>query len=163
MRGTFPLLKICHDLSGSPPGSPPSGDTALHSCKDSTTSALRNAAVYSVGKKKKVGNCCCRYDGNSIVLICDATLSDDKYVPTCIPLRVFFALLPSVRILNMARIDFFLLPPPIKSNFASIRVSRATSCLLPQPVHYLAARFVFVCTELLLSLRDLPGVCFMLI
>lgn len=76
-------------------------------------SAERSGLFHRKEKKnfKKIGNCRCRYNG--IILICDATLSDDKYVPTFIPLSVFFALLPSVRILNMARIDF---SPPASSN-----------------------------------------------
>lgn len=56
----------------------------------------------------KIGNCRRRCN-NNMTLIWDATLSRDKYMPTFIPFSVFFALLPSVRILSMARIAFFSL------------------------------------------------------
>lgn len=73
--------------------------------------SMKYAAVYSsLYHCGEIGNC----SNHNNIFICNAVLSDDGYMPTFIPLSVFFALLPSVRILNMACIDFFFLLHQLK-------------------------------------------------
>lgn len=106
VRGLFLLWRFATTYQAPPPGSPPSGDTGP--CTLAKTPQLLPGETRRFVASGKIGNCRRRCN-NNMTLIWDATLSHDKYMPTFIPFSVFFALLPSVRILSMARIVFFSL------------------------------------------------------